>query len=507
MPSISALVRSAAVRVPDREALIHDATRLTYAQLDTEIEAAATRIAAAGIRRGDRFAIVGPNCAEWIVAFFAGLRAGAIVVPVNAKLAVPELAHVLADSGAALIAIHDSLRTTVERAAGDARLITLGDGSDEPGLRAGPVGPPLPFAAHDIGESDDAIIMYTSGTTGRPKGVLLDHHRAVWAAHAEIASLGLRDGERYLHLAPLYHSGGVVYLVTQTLLSGTHVVLGEFDAQGIVDTVERERCSYFLGVPTMFAWLLKVPGIAERDLSSWRLGVFGAAPMPRATLDAMIAAFPDVELVQLCGQTEAGPGGIYATAEQVRGRPDATGRQAMVFYESRVVDPSGADVPDGGTGEIVLRGPGVMKGYWNQPEATAETIRDGWLHTGDLAQLDADGFMTIVDRLKDMVITGGQNVYSIEVETALVRHPGVAECAVVGRQHEEYGESIVAVIVPADGHAAPTCAELRVFAAEMLARYKLPHDVVVVPELPRNPGGKVLKHELRATVAGAQPAR
>ena len=474
MPTIPDLLTSAARRAPDREALVFGDRRMTWSELNAEVDRVAGLLNASGVAQSDRVAILAPNGDGFVIAFFAALRAGAIAVPVNSRLAGAEVAFILDDAGAQLLVFAPSLAATVRAAGPACRLACLGASELAEDLLATEGRSVTSPPTETITEDDDAIIMYTSGTTGQPKGVLLDHRRAVWAALSEIASLGLRDGERYLHLAPLYHSGGVVFLVTTTLLAGTHVIIGQFSPRALLDAIERERCTFFLAVPTMFAFLLREPDLAVRDLSSWRLSVFGAAPMPRETLGEMLAEFPEVELVQLCGQTEGGPGGIYSTAAQVRQRPEATGRQAMVFYESRVMDTQDRDVGAGEVGELVLRGPGVMKGYWGRPQDTAATIREGWLHTGDLVRLDAEGYMTIVDRLKDVIITGGQNVYSAEVEKAIADHPAVADCAVIGRPHADYGESIVAVIVPATGAQSPSVEELRAFCARTIARYKAP---------------------------------
>ena len=208
--------------------------------------------------------------------------------------------------------------------------------------------------------------------------------------------------------------------------------------------------------------------------------------------------------MQLCGQTEGGPGGIYCDVDQVKARPDASGRQALLFTEARVVDTIGNEVEAGGVGELILRGETIMKGYWNKPVETSETIRDGWLHTGDLARIDANGYMTLVDRLKDMIITGGENVYSVEVESALAAHPNIADVAVVGRPHPDFGESIVAVVTPREG-ARVTLEDVKAFCADRIARYKIPRDLVV-GTIPRNPSGKILKHQLRERVREAQAA-
>jgi fatty-acyl-CoA synthase len=349
----------------------------------------------------------------------------------------------------------------------------------------------------EISESDDALILYTSGTTGKPKGALFDHHRSMWVSVNTIATCGMKVGDRFLHVAPLFHAAELcIMLMPGTMLGAKHVVLSGFDPMVVADKLESERITMFFGVPTMFQFLLKVPDLAQRDLSAWRTGLFGAAPMPASAVEQLVTTLPQVEFLQLCGQTEGGPGGIYSDAAQVKARPDASGRQALPFTECRVVDTNGNDVAPGETGELLLRGETVMKGYWNKPEATAETIVNGWLHTGDVARLDADGYMTLVDRLKDMIITGGHNVYSVEVENALAAHPDIADCAIVSKPHPEYGESIVAVVTPVEG-ASVTLDQIKEFCRERLSHYKVPHELLIRP-IPRNPSGKIMKHVIRA---------
>jgi fatty-acyl-CoA synthase len=218
-------------------------------------------------------------------------------------------------------------------------------------------------------------------------------------------------------------------------------------------------------------------------------------------VEAALAALPGLELIQACGQTEAGPGGIYSSAAEVRARPDASGRRAIFNAEARVVAPDGTDIEPGGAGELVLRGETVMKGYWRKPDATAEAIRHGWLHTGDIATIDADGYITLVDRMKDMIISGGRNVYSVEVENALAAHPAVAEIAIIARPHPDYGESVIAVVDPRPGHTV-TLDELREFGADLISKYKLPRELIL-RKIPRSPSGKVLKHVLRADLVAA----
>ncbi|WP_206474093.1 class I adenylate-forming enzyme family protein [Dietzia sp. KRD202] len=502
MATIAGTLRATAGRVPDREALIFGETRYTYAELDAEVDRVAGVLADHGLRRGDRLALMATNSDRFVITFYACHRLGAILVPVNPASAVPELEYLLHDSGATVVvfdpAVEAVVRTAAEagvlgsrqifataRVEGFADLFALAADRDAIPVEVG------------VGESDDAQILYTSGTTGAPKGALFDHHRALWDAFSCSATCGMADGDRFLHVAPLYHAAELcIMLIPGTMIGATHVVHSGFDPAKVLDTLEKERITMFFGVPTMYQFLLRQPDLAERDLSAWRTGMFGAAPMPPSAVEQLTTILPKVNFLQMCGQTEAGPSGIFSNRDQVRERPDASGRQAMIMTECRVVDADGNEVAPGEVGELLLRGETLMKGYWNKPEATADTIRDGWLHTGDLVRLDPDGYMTLVDRLKDMIITGGRNVYSVEVEHAIAAHPAVLDCAAISRPHLEYGESIVAVVVMRDG-VTLTLDELREFCRERISSYKLPHDLVITDSIDRNPSGKILKHRLR----------
>ena len=496
MATLGGQVLRNAGRVPQREALVDGTRRRTWAELDRDVARAAGLLTERGLRPGDRLAVLAPNTAEHVVVVLAGLRLGAVVVPIGTRLAAPEVPHILRDSGARVLAHDPALDDVATRAT--AAL----DDADRPAVVL--LDDTLAATASDpvtedrATEDDDAFVIYTSGTTGRPKGVLLDHHRAVWAALAQIATGGMRDGDRYLHMAPLYHSGGVVYLSATTLVSGTHVLAHGFDADTVIDLLERERIAVVQGVPTMYRFLLAHPECATRDLGALRIAYFGGAPMPAETIEALLARFPDLRLHQLCGQTEAGPTGLCSDRDQLRDRPLSTGHQAQPFTEFRIVDPDDPerrDVAPGGVGELLFRGEGVMKGYWNLPAETAEALRDGWLHTGDLMAVHDDGSVTLVDRLRDVVITGGRNVYSAEVEQALAGHPDVADCAVVGRPHDDWGATVVAVVTPREGRDV-TLEALREHARPLIADYKLPRELIV-GTVPRNGAGKLQKHLLR----------
>jgi acyl-CoA synthetase (AMP-forming)/AMP-acid ligase II len=509
MPTIPGSLRSTARRVPGAPALAFGDRACTYAELDTAVDRTANALAGLGLRRGDRFALMATNSDRFVVAFYAALRLGSIVVPVNPASAPPEIAYLLADSGATVFAFDPAVSAAVSTALAAGKPVTavaLGAAEGFADLTGLAASAPDRELADAVTEADDALILYTSGTTGRPKGALFDHHRVMWAGFTFVASCGMRAGDRFLHVAPLYHAAELnIMLIPGTMIGAKHVILPRFDPATVLGTLAAERITMFFGVPTMYQFLLRLPDLADRDLSCWRTGLFGAAPMPASAVGQLVTALPQVSFIQLCGQTEAGPGGIYCDAEQVKARPDASGRQALPFTEARVAGPDGHDAGPDDVGELLLRGESVMKGYWNRPAETAEALRDGWLHTGDLARVDADGYLTLVDRLKDMIITGGRNVYSVEVEGALAAHPDVSDVAVVGRPHPDYGESIVAVITPRDD-ASITLADVRAFLRDRLSGYKIPHDVVT-GTIPRNPSGKILKHELRAAVSQGAPMR
>ncbi|MFB7084798.1 class I adenylate-forming enzyme family protein [Streptomyces sp. NPDC056296] len=506
MPTIGSTLRASARRTPDAPALAFDDRTYTYAELDAAVDKAAAALAGLGLAKGDRLALMAPNSDHFVITFYAAVRLGVIFVPVVPSAAPPELEYLLTDSGATTLVFDPAVAPTVNKArtAGLpptlAHLLSLGESDGQQDLLALTAGSAAHLAEDHVTEADDALILYTSGTTGRPKGALFDHHRVMWTAVNIIATCNMRIGDRLLHSAPLCHGAQLcIMLIPGTLIGAKHIVLPGFDAATVLATLEAERVTMYFGVPTMFQFLLRRPDIGDRDLSAWRTGLFGAAPMPASTVEQLTELLPHVEFMQLCGQTEGGPGGIYLTGEQVRSRPDASGRQPLPLTESRVVSLHGQDTLPGEVGELVLRGETVMKGYWNKPAETAEALRDGWLHTGDLARVDGDGFVTLVDRLKDLIITGGRNVYSVEVENALAAHPDITDCAVIGRPHPDYGESIVAVVTPREG-ADLTLEDVRGFCRERLASYKVPH-VLILGTVPRNPSGKLLKYKLRSAIS------
>ncbi|BDE14773.1 MULTISPECIES: class I adenylate-forming enzyme family protein [Mycobacterium] len=504
MATLAGVLATNAGRCPARPALIFGDRKLSYREVDAKVNQTARALATTGLRKGDRMVLMSANSDSFYLASYAAWRLGALVVPANPAATAAELQYLLDDSQAAVLVFGPTAAEAAGRCAAAPSLVYPPIALD-PELARLAAAQPDTAPDVEVSESDDAAILYTSGTTGRPKGALFDHHRVLWVGLNAAAVLGLRDGDRVLHVAPMYHAADLTILVVGgTQLGATHVILPAFSPDAVLDALEKHSVNAFFGVPTMYQLLLRHPELATRDLSAWRVGLFGAAPMPASAVQEALEALPHLELIQACGQTEGGPGGIYSSAQEVRERPDASGRHALFNTEARIVDPDGNDVGPGGTGELVLRGETVMKGYWRNPEATAETIRDGWLHTGDVATIDADGYITLVDRLKDMIISGGRNIYSVEVENELAAHPAIADIAVVSREHPDYGETVVAVITPHPGHSL-TLEELRSFGAERLSAYKLPRELIV-RDIPRNPSGKILKHLLRADLTATDRA-
>ncbi len=502
MPTIGSTLARNANRCPSRTAVIFEGRSYSYRDLDEAVNRLANTLYAKGLRKGERVLLMSGNSDAFVVCVYAVMKLGAILVPVNPRSAPPELNYLLEDSGAVMLVFGPEVVETTRKQEGAKRttlrtppLALAGvEGYEcviEAAVTASTASPDV-----QVDEADDAVIIYTSGTTGRPKGALFDHHRILWVGINVIAAFGVRDGDKILHVAPMYHSAEFsMFLVSGTMIGATHVILRAFDAEVVLETLEKERINIFFGVSTMYHFMLRSPSVATRDLTAWRMGLFGAAPMPASTVEALVAALPGVSIYQACGQTESGPGGNFSTPEEVRARPDASGRFAIPNTEVRIVDRQGNDVMPGSVGEMIMRGETMMKEYWRKPEETAKTVVDGWVHTGDLARLDTDGYITLVDRIKDLIITGGRNVYSVEVENALSAHSDVAEVAIISRPSDEFGETVVAVVNPLPGHTV-TLEELRAFGASLISDYKLPRELII-GDIPRNPSGKILKHLLR----------
>ena len=345
---------------------------------------------------------------------------------------------------------------------------------------------------------DDLQIMYTSGTTGRPKGALFDHMRVFKTNVAMMGTMGFSAEDRFLHVAPLFHSAQLnIFLNPGVFLGVSHVLVREFNPVKVFETIEKHRITWFFAVPTMYNMMLQAPNSADFDLSSVRCCGYGAAPMAATLVQQSMDLFKTNQFYSLAGLTEGGPSGVYLSPHDHQTKLGCSGKQALLLNEVRVVDLDGKDVATGIHGEVLLRGETIMKEYYKKPAETAQTLVDGWLHTGDLAVKDEDGFITFVDRIKDMIISGGENIYSVEVENALYKSPKVLEAAVVGTPIPVWGETVNAVLVIKPGEIADS-QEIQEFCRKHLAGYKIPRRVFFVNSLPRNASGKLLKYEIRA---------
>ncbi|MEU9060898.1 long-chain fatty acid--CoA ligase [Streptomyces sp. NPDC048430] len=480
-------------KTPHRTALIHQSTAVTYGALHERTTRLAHALRAAGIRRGDRVAYLGPNHPSFLETLFATGLLGAVFVPLNTRLAAPEIAYQLTDSGARALLYAPSHVALVDSVRGETDVRTVipvgGTGYEE--LLAASSAEPID---EPVTPDDLCIIMYTSGTTGRPKGAMLTHANLTWNAINVLLDHDLISDETALVSAPLFHTAGLNMLTLPVLLKGGACLLVEsFHPGGTLDLIERHKVTFMFGVPTMFDQVARHPRWAEADLSSLRILTCGGSPIPAPLIAAYQAR--GLTFLQGYGMTEASPGTLFLDAEHAVTKAGSAGVPHF-FSDVRVVRPDMSAAGAGETGEVVVRGPHVMPGYWGLPEETAAAFADGWFRSGDAARIDADGYVTVVDRIKDMILSGGENIYPAEVENALLAHPDIAECAVIGVPDEKWGEVPRAVVVAHEG-TTPDADDILASLSGRLAKYKIPKSVVVVEELPRTASGKLLKHRVR----------
>ncbi|WP_181781884.1 long-chain-fatty-acid--CoA ligase [Pseudonocardia pini] len=488
---------------PERAALAFGGVVTTWADLRRRVSALAGGLADRGVGRGDRVAVLMSNRPEFLEAVLAANALGAIAVPVNFRLSADEVSFILRDSGAVALAADADLAASAAQVRGDLAgpgilLVTGTADGDFDALAAGPERP----RTAEIDEHDPALIMYTSGTTGRPKGAVLTHLNLAVQTQTLIRYWRLyREDEVNLCASPMFHIAAIGGIAPLIATGGTTVIMpsGRFDPETMLDTLERERITHVFMVPAQWQAVVAVPEAGKRA-AHLRVMCWGAAPATVTLLEAMAAAFPGVPNVCTFGQTEMSPVTTVLDGEDAVRKIGSVGRPVPAV-SIRIVDDEMHDVPRGEVGEIVYRGPNLMQGYWNMPEATAEAFEGGWFHSGDLVREDEEGFLFVVDRKKDMIISGGENIYCAEVENVLAGHPAVADVAVVAAPHERWGETPVAVVVPTDPAAPPTLADLAEWCRPRLASYKKPTQLLVVEALPRNASGKVLKPVLRAQMS------
>lgn len=509
--NIGDIVSNRARRDPNLEALVDTGSgaRYTYAQVNTRINRTAHMLIGLGVKPGDRVALLLMNGAPFYEVYLACAKLGAVIVPVNWRLVPDELAYILGDAGAETLifdtefaalaqALHAGGKVKVRnwlQVASDTALEPFAQ--DYTALAAQGDESEPPRGGFD---DDNLYIMYTSGTTGLPKGVVHTHNTTFWALSTMITSCDTRLGDRFSVVLPLFHVGALAPLLLTIYGGGTNVLMRSFDPVGMWRITAEEKITVTIAVPAMLSFMLQVPGVDPAGYEQLRWVMSGAAPVPVALMEK----YRDIgiEIHQVYGLTECcGPGCLIGPADAMR--KIGSTEHAFFHTESRLVNSDGNDVAPGEPGEVLLRGGHIMKEYWNNPTATAETLRDGWLYTGDIAVMDDEGFITIQDRIKDMIISGGENVYPAEIENVVLQHPGVKECAVIGVPSERWGESPLVIAVKGDDALSED--DVLEHCDGKLARFKQPKAAVFVEVIPRNPSGKALKFELRKQFPG--PAR
>ncbi|MGW1797586.1 acyl-CoA synthetase [Streptomyces sp. NPDC001984] len=486
--TVDGVLRRSARRSPARIALEYGEREWTYKELDDAVSRAASLLLGEGLAPGDRVGAYGHNSDAYLLAFLACARAGLVHVPVNQNLTGDDLAYIVGQSGSSLVLADPDL---AGRLPDGTRVLPLRNADDS--LLARLATTP-PYDGPEPRAEDLVQLLYTSGTTALPKGAMMSHRALVHEYLSAITALDLSAGDRPAHALPLYHSAQMhVFLLPYLAVGATNILLDAPDGDRLFDLIETGRMDSLFAPPTVWIGLSNRPDFDTRDLSGLRKAYYGASIMPVPVLERLRARLPGLAFYNCFGQSEIGPLATVLGPEEHQGRLDSCGR-TVLFVDARVVDEKGADAPDGTPGEIVYRSPQLCEGYWDKPEETTEAFRDGWFHSGDLAVRDADGYFTIVDRVKDVINSGGVVIASRQVEDALYTHEGVAEAAVIGLPDERWIEAVTAVVVP---RGEVTEAELIAHAREKLTPFKAPKRVLFVDELPRNASGKILKRELR----------
>jgi fatty-acyl-CoA synthase len=491
-------IRWWSLNAPDRPAIVYEGDDVvTYRVMDQWSDTVAARLAAAGVAPGDRVGIVGPNTLEWCAGALGALKAGAVVAAYNHRFGAAELAYLVADSGPTVVLADEGHRERLEEvAAGGVSFELLGLGA----VRELRTAAPVPFARLDVDPDAPAVIVYTSGTTANPKGVVFTHRTILsFVSEWGLMEPALRPGVRMIFLLSLGAAPGILWGVLHILIRGGTLYLEPaFDPASALERMVKERIEVMMGVPLLFEQIAALPQFEAADLSSVVCSTVGGARVSRHLLEAWLAK--GVTLRQIYGMTELGGTSTANPPAAAAARPESVGRGSM-FTRHRVVRPDGTDCRPGEAGEIIVQGPSVTPGYWNNPAATAEALRDGWFHSGDVGCFDEDGYLYMVDRLKDMIISGGYNIAPSELESVIAALPGVEEVAVIPVADATYGETPAALVRRAP-EAPVGVGDVLARCDELLASYKQPRYVVFVDEpLPRMPSGKVAKRQLRDTYA------
>ncbi|GAA2122030.1 acyl-CoA synthetase [Actinomadura napierensis] len=497
------LLHRTARRYPGKLAVVDGERRFTYAEFDAAVNRTANALAGRGLGKGDRLALLSHNCWQYAVLAFATAKLGAVLVPVNFMLGADEIAYILGHSGASGIVAEGALVPVAEKALATAGVAggvrgRIGDGPEgwedvDAWCREGSAAAPEVL----VGDDDPLRLMYTSGTESRPKGVMLTSRSLISQYVSCIVDGEMAADDVEVHALPMYHCAQLdCFFSVDVYLGATSVILPGPDPAVLLETIEREKVTKLFCPPTVWISLLRHPDFERRDLSSLRKGYYGASAMPVEVLRELLRRLPDVRLWNFYGQTEMAPLATILRPDEQLERAGSAGR-AAINVETMLVDDDGNPVPAGEIGEIVHRSPHAALGYYNDEDKTEEAFRGGWFHSGDLGVMAEDGYLSVVDRKKDMIKTGGENVASREVEEAIYELDGVAEVAVFGIGHPRWIEAVTAVVVPKPG-VALSVDDVHAHVRDRLAGYKRPKYVVLAESLPKNPSGKILKRELRS---------
>lgn len=505
MYTLGDIPRKTALVFPDREAVVYEGTRYTYREFDRRVNRLANAISELGYAKADRMTVLADNCSKYLEAYFAAAKLGMSITPLNYRLGDKELAYVIEDSESSLFMVGDGFEERFLSLAGGLSGIKHKISMDNP-LDGALLYDELLEAAPDrdpgveVDENEMAVLMYTGGTTGMPKGVMLSHRNFMTGVMAMAVMMTAGPDDSTCYVLPIFHVS--IWPIFVIMVAGGKVVINRrYDLGLILETIEREKCTHINLVPTIYGWVLQFPDVDKYDLSSLRGMTYAGSPFPPEVLKQCITKFGNI-FAQGYGSTETagapisyllpedhhleGPGAKYLAS---------AGKPAMCS-EVAILDEEDNQLPPGGIGEIAARGKMVMQGYWKNPELTEKTLRGGWLHTGDMGYMDEDGYLFLVDRKADMIVTGGENVYPKETEDVLFEHPAVFECAVVSAPDEKWGERVQAVVVLKEGQSASE-EELIAFCKERLAGYKCPKAVAFKASIPKTVVGKILRKEVK----------
>ncbi len=498
---------------PEKEGMVFNGLRFTYCQLQDRVSRLAWALSRLGIKKGDRIASLMDNSHCYFEFFFATAQIGAVAIPVNHRLSASEIEYILRDSGASALFISDRFLSIAENLKDRNEEIRncIFIGRDSPSWALDYeelITPPFEFPSHQgirdeeglfLGENDTAVILYTSGTTGKPKGVMLTHRNLLSTITSLLFSYPFTSQDRYCNQGPLFHIGPLISMLSTTISGATHIFMDSVKPEATLETIEKEKVTMIMMAPTMLHRLINHQDIKHKNLNSIRLIGYGGAPIPMSVIKKAME-YLRCDYLGSYGTTEtAGYLTILTPDDHRRGNLLTSCGREVYGVKIRIVNENGEDVEDGEIGEIVVKTNGLMKGYLNKIEETKRVIKDGWFYTGDMAKRDGEGYIYIADRKKDMIITGGENVYSAEVENIIITYKGIEEAAVIGIPDEDWGEVVTAVVVPSNGSHL-TENEIIEYCKERATHYKCPKKVIFRKEIPKNSFGKILKRELKTDI-------